>query len=144
MVAVQVALGAGYYEAREQAKKAGFNTGFGLGFITGLLQWELRFAIDRFWDNAVSKNAFDELIPVIRANSHNRGLMAGRVAAVAKTDAEKKQYLRGLKKVTVVSAASWTSRSDDWMEQMRARQVQISYVIELAVAARNHQIIKDE
>jgi hypothetical protein len=144
MVAVQMALGAGYYEAREKAKKEGYATGFARGFITGLLAWELRFTIDRFWDNAVSQNAFDESMPGIRANAHNRGLVEGRIAAVAKTDTERKEYLRGLYKLTVVSTAGWTSRSNDWMEQMRARRVQIDYVIELSTAAKKHGIVTVE
>jgi hypothetical protein len=144
MVAVQVALGAGYYEAREKAKKEGYATGFARGFITGLLAWELRFTIDRFWDNAVAQNAFDESIPGIQANAHNRGLVEGRIAAIAKTETERKEYLRGLYKLTVVSKAGWTSRSNDWMEQMRARRVQIDYVIDLSTAAKKHGIVTVE
>jgi len=141
MIAVQLALGAPYYQARELAKKEGYASGFAKGFITGLLQWELRFAIDRFWDNALNRNHADESIPTIRAGEHNQGLMDGRRAGLAKDDAVKKSYLRALKLLTGASAAGWTTRFDDWMEQMRARQVQISYVIELAVAAQKYGIL---
>jgi hypothetical protein len=141
MAAVGVALGAGYYEAREEAKKEGHQSGFAKGFITGLLQWELRFTIERFWDNAVGKNGFDESLPVIRAASHNNGLLKGRMAALAKTDPEKKECLLGLHKLTRTSKAGWSPRSDDWNERMRARQVQLSYVIALAAAAQTHGII---
>jgi hypothetical protein len=141
MIAVQVALGAPYYQARERAKEEGYASGFAKGFITGLLQWELRFAIDRFWDNAKSRNPADEMMPTIRANSHNQGLMDGRQAGLAKDDGVKKSYLRALRILSNPSTAGWTSRSDDWMEQMRARQVQISYVIEMAVAARKYGIL---
>jgi len=34
------------------------------------------------------------------------------------------------------------SSSDDWQERMRARQVQLSYVIELATAAGRNGILK--
>jgi hypothetical protein len=142
MAAVGVALGAGYYQAREEARKHGYDLGFAEGFVTGLLNWELRFTIDRFWDKAVDKNSFDEVIPSIRAKAHNKGMLKGRAAAIALTDKAKKTYLRGLHKLTKTSSAGWTSRSDDWMEQMRARQVQISYVMELATAAMKHGIIK--
>jgi len=144
MIAVQVALGAPYYQAREQARKEGYASGFGKGFVTGLLQWELRFTIDRFWDNAVAKNPFDESLPRIRANSHNQGLIDGRAAGLAKNDAEKKDYLLGLRKLTHTSTAGWTPRSDDWMARALARQVQTSYVIELASAAHKHHIVNVE
>jgi len=144
MVAVQAALGAGYYQARQQAKKEGYAMGFAKGFITGLLQWEARFTIDRFWDNAVNQNPYDEQLPTIRANAHNEALIHGRVAGLAKKDADKKNYLLGLRKLTHASAAGWTPRSDDWLERERARQVQLSYVIALATAAMKHKIIKAE
>jgi hypothetical protein len=143
LVAVGVALGAPYYQAREEAKKEGYASGFSKGFITGLLKWELRFTIDRFWDNAVAKNGFDEAIPGIRAGAHNRGLLKGRMAGLAKGDDEKKRYLKGLRMLTKTSTAGWTSRSDDWMEQMRARQVQISFVIDLAAAASKHKVLSE-
>lgn len=136
MVAVQVALGAGYYQAREKAKKDEFVSGFARGFIIGLLKWELRFTIDRFWDNAVARDSWDEAMPTIRAQAHNEGLIAGRVAGLAKSDAEKQVYLKWLTKVSDASTAGWTSRSDNWNERMRARRVQLNYVIEMAVAAR--------
>ena len=144
MVAVGVALGAPYYQAREEAKKEGHASGFSKGFITGLLKWDLRFTIDRFWDNALNKNGFDEMLPTIRASAHNKGLLEGRIAGLAKTDPEKKTYLLGLHKLTRTSKAGWLPRSDEWMERMRARQVQITYEIDLAVAATKHGMIKQE
>lgn len=143
LVAVGMALGAPYYQAREEAKKEGFASGFAQGFITGLLNWELRFTIDRFWDNAVARNDFDRSLPFIKAASFNTGLLNGRLAGLAKDDNEKKRYLLGLKMLTTVSSAGWTSRSDDWMEQMRARKVQVNYVIDLAAAARKHQLLSE-
>lgn len=144
MVAVQVALGAPYYQAREQARKEGYASGFSKGFITGLLKWELRFTIDRFWDNAVAKNPFDEELPKIRANAHNQALIHGRVAGLAKKDGDKKNYLIGLRKLTSVSQAGWTPQSDNWLEREQARNVQVSYVIAFAGAAQKHRIIETE
>lgn len=144
MVAVQVALGAGYYQARELARKEGYNMGFAKGFITGLLKWELQFTIERFWDNAVGKNNMDEAIPQIRANSHNQGLINGRVAGLAIKDVDKKNYLLGLRKLTTTSTAGWTPKSENWMDRAQARQVQISYVIDLAGAALKHHVLEVE
>ena len=143
LVAVGMALGAPYYQAREEAKKEGFASGFSQGFITGLLKWELRFTIDRFWDNAVGRNGFDESLPPIRAASFNTGLLNGRLAGLAKDDNEKSRYLLGLRMLTTVSSAGWTSRSHDWMEQMRARKVQVNYVIDLAAASRRHGLLSE-
>jgi hypothetical protein len=92
----------------------------------------------------VGKNRFDALMPTIRATAHSKGLLEGRLAGLAKDDQEKKTYLLGLHKVTTTSKAGWSSRSNDWAERMRARQVQISYVIDLAAAARRYAMIKQE
>ena len=100
MVAVQVALGAPYYQAREKARKNGYTSGFAKGLITGLLKWELKFAIERFWDNAVRHHPMDNAIPRIDANSHNQGLIDGRAAGMAKNDEEKKDYLLALRLLT--------------------------------------------
>lgn len=144
MAAVGVALGAPYYQAREQAKKEEYASGFAKGFITGILQWEVRFTIDRFWDNTVSRHGFDDMMPTIRAAAQNKGLLEGRIAGLAKTDHEKKQYLNGLRKLTKTSTTGWNPQTDDWRERMRARQVQISYVIDLATAAMKHGVIQAE
>jgi hypothetical protein len=143
MVAVQMALGAGYAQAREQARKDGYASGFAKGLITGLLKWELRFVIERFWDDAKDKNAFDEELPKIRANAHNQALIHGRVAGLARTDKEKKDYLLALRKLTKTSTAGWTPWSTgneyrDWLQRERAKVVQSSYVIELAGAATKY------
>jgi hypothetical protein len=143
MAAVGVALGAPYYQAREEAKKRGYASGFSKGFVTGLLGWELRFTIDRFWDDALDQNGFDEALPKIRANAHNNGLLKGRVAGLAKATEERKSYLRALRKLGRTSSSGWLPRSDDWMERMRARNVQISYVIDMATAATGKGMIKE-
>src|SRR5215208_2942959 len=142
MVAVGVALGAPYYQARQEAKEEGYASGFSHGFVCGLLKWPLHNTINLFWDNAVSRNPFDELLPTIRANAHNKGLLKGRLAGLAQPDRQKKAYLKGLHRLTTTSKAGWSARSDDWQERMRARQVQLSYVIELATAARRNGILK--
>lgn len=84
VVAVQVALGSGYYLARQQARKDEYASGFSKGLIMGLPQWELRFVIDRFWDNAVAKDAWDEEMPAIRANAHSTGLTSPEVCRVVR------------------------------------------------------------
>lgn len=144
MIAVQFALGAPYYQAREQARKEGYAIGFAKGFITGLLKWELRFTVDRFWDEAVAKNPYDEDLPKIRANAHNQALIHGRVAGLAKKDADKKNYLLGLRKLTHTSTAGWAPKSDNWLERQQSRQVQVSYVIALAGAAVKHRVVEIE
>lgn len=144
LVAVGMALGAPYYQARKEAEKEGFMSGFSKGFITGLLGWELRFSIDRFWDNALNRNNFYEDLPRIRAAAHNNGLVQGRIAGIAKTPSEKKQYLTGLRRLTKTSTSGWLPRSDDWMEKARARQVQISYVIDLATTAVKQKLVRVE
>jgi hypothetical protein len=144
MVAVAAALGAPYYQARQAAKKEEYASGFARGFVTGLLQWEARFTIDRFWDNGFGKNGFDESMPALRAAAHNEGLIKGRVAGLAKNDQEKKAYLKGLAKLSKASSSGWNSKSNDPAERMRARRVQIGYVIDLAAAARKHGIVAVE
>jgi len=147
MLAVQVALGAPYYQARQKARQDGYTAGFAKGLITGLLKWELRFAIERFWDNAVLNNPMDEAIPKIYANSHNQGLVDGRAAGIGKDDNEKKDYLLALRLLTNASSVGWTPRTNtgsdygDWMEKERARQVQMGYVIGMASAARKYGFI---
>ena len=72
--------------------------------------------------------------------AHNEGLITGRIAGLAKDTNEKKKYLEFLKKLSSASADGWTSRNDSWSEKMRARRVQINYVIELAVTARKYGV----
>lgn len=144
LVAVGLALGAPYAQAREEAKKKGYESGFSKGFVTGLLEWELRITIERFWDNALDKNGFYDELPKIRANSHNNGLIKGRAAGLAKAGPEKKSYLKGLRKLGKTSSVGWLPRSDHWMEKARARNVQISYVIDMAGAATKYGLIKQE
>jgi hypothetical protein len=145
MAGVFVLLGGGYYQAREQAKEEGYASGFAKGFITGLLKWEVRFTMERFVDKAGGwQAAFDEMVPILRAKAHNMGLMLGHMAGFAKNDQAKKTHLLGLHKLTTTSKAGWLPRYDDEAERLRARLVQITYVIELAAAARKHGLIKQE
>jgi hypothetical protein len=143
LVAVGLALGAPYYQARQQAKKDGYASGFSKGFITGLLKWQLRNTIERFWDKAVGVNGFDESLPHILAAANNKGLIEGRVAGLAKDDKEKKNYLHGLRRLTDTTTAGWDARNGGWQEQSRARQVKISYVIDMATMARKRGILSD-
>jgi len=144
VIAVSMALGAPVYQAREEARKEGYITGFATGFVTGLLDWDLRFTISRFWDQAARHNPVDGQMPIIRAHSYNQGLIKGRIAGLAKAPNEKRAYLRGLRRLAHPSSAGWQPRSDNWMEKARARQVQISYVIDLMGAAVRSRLIRAE
>ena len=73
MVGVYVALGAGYYQARELAREENNKSGFSQGFVMGLLGWEWHQATNRFgrW-GVLNINQFDEAINVIRGKSLQR------------------------------------------------------------------------
>ena len=47
-----------------------------------------------------------------------------------------------MRMLTTTSTSGWNPRSEDWAERMRARKVQVDYIIDLAVAARKHGVIK--
>ncbi len=84
------------------------------------------------------------MVPILRAKAHNRGMIMGHLAGFLKDDRQKKAYRLGLHKLTLTSKAGWSPRSNDEAERLRARQVQIAYVIELAAAARKHGLIKQQ
>jgi hypothetical protein len=142
LVAVGLALGAPYYQARVDARNEGNASGFSKGYVCGLLKWSVHNTVNLFWDRAVQVNPYDEVIPSIQAKAHNSGLLKGRFAGIAQSDSVKKTYLRALHRLTTTSSAGWSARSDDWQEVMRARQVQLSYVIDLASAARRYGVFK--
>jgi hypothetical protein len=144
LAAVGLALGAPYYQARVDARNEGNASGFSRGYNCGLLKWPLSNTVNLFWDRAVQNNAFDEVIPSIQAKAHNSGLLRGRYAGIVQTDSVKKTYLHALHRLTTTSSVGRSARSDEWREVMRARQVQLSYVIELATAARRYGVFKLE
>ena len=132
MVGVYVALGAGYYQARELAREENNKSGFSQGFVMGLLGWEWHQATNRFgrW-GVLNINQFDEAINVIRVKAYNAGLKAGYLAAVALPPAAKKAYLSRIRKLAHgAQAGNWT------------RNDQVSYVIELAAAGLVHGVIR--
>jgi hypothetical protein len=138
MIAVQVALGAGYAEAREIAKREQGATGFARGFVMGLLEWT--------WDQAVTRfpaysapSPWDPQMKDIKELAYLKGQQKGFLAARALPRLGKKVYLAKLHTYTTTSAAGWNARSLDWMEQMRAQLVQKQYVIDLAGAGRKHK-----
>jgi hypothetical protein len=143
VVAVGVALGAPYLQAREAAKKEETVSGFSHGFIMGLLEWKWEWAV-RLFPGYFPPNPYDPAMAQIRALAYLNGMQTGFLAGASLPRAAKKLYLLKLHTLVTTSKVGWTARSDAWQEQMRARRVQISYVIDLAVAARKYGIIKDE
>ena len=127
MVGVFVALGSGYYAAREAVKNENTVSGLSQGFVMGLLGWEWRHVVDRFgrW-SVIRINAMDEATDVIRVNAYNRGLRAGYDFAATLSADEKKAYLSRIRKFGGIRVPK------NWN---RNRDAQISYVIELAAAA---------
>jgi len=125
MVGVFVALGSGYYAARQTVKNENTVSGLSQGFVMGLLDWTWGQARDRFgrW-SVIRINAMDEATDVIRVNAYNRGLRAGYDFAATLSADEKKAYLRQIRKFGGIRVPKSWSRDD-----------QISYVIALAAAA---------
>ena len=143
MAGVFVALGSGYAAARDLARNENSAAGFSEGFVTGLLGWEWRQTVDRFARTYLVTNQWDEAIDDIRVKYYNGGLKAGYSAAAALVPAVRKAYLTKLRRsVGAHNPAGWSAVSDDWSEQMRARLVQTSYVIDLASAGLRYEIIK--
>jgi hypothetical protein len=143
MAGVFVALGSGYAAARDLARNENSAAGFAEGFVTGLLGWEWRQTVDRFARTYLVINQWDEAIDAIRVKYYNGGLKAGYSAASALVPAVRKAYLTKLRRSAGVhNPAGWSPVSDDWSEQMRARLVQTSYVIDLAAAGLRYEIIK--
>lgn len=133
----------GYAAARDLARNENSAAGFSEGFVTGLLGWEWRQTVDRFARTYLVTNQWDEAIDDIRVKYYNGGLKAGYSAAAALVPAVRKAYLTKLRRsVGAHNPAGWSAVSDDWSEQMRARLVQTSYVIDLASAGLRYEIIK--
>lgn len=141
MVAVQVALGAGYYEAREMAKKEETYTGFTRGFVMGCLKWTWDWVLSRF-PIYFPPNPYDDDMPSIRSMAYLHGLQTGFIAGTSLPTDDKKLFLLVLRQLSGASSAGWEARSNNWLEQHRAMNVQSTYVIELAVALKKHGIIK--
>jgi hypothetical protein len=137
LVGVWVALGSGYYQAREEAKNENTLSGFSQGFVMAILRWKWSHVVSRFQRPYLSINKFDEQMNSIRVNSYHTGLKAGYLAGTVLPDDAKKAYIRKIRQAGDIHAPKEWSRDEDL-----ARNQQISYVIELAAAARKLQIIK--
>jgi hypothetical protein len=142
--AVLTALGVGYYQAHEAARKEEGVSGFSHGFVMGLLGWEWRHVKERFTRQFFRMNHYDEAMDVIRVNAYRQGLLAGFLTGLVFPPGAKKEYLRKIQEGAGASAAGWSAHSDQWEERMRAQRVQINYVIDLAVSARRKGIVKAE
>ncbi len=138
-VGVWVALGSGYYQARQEAKKEETLSGFSQGFVMAIIGWKWDHVVSRFRRPYLRINHFDEAIDSIRVNSYHDGLKKGYLAGLVLPDDAKKTYSKKIRKAGGVSGPKEWSRNGDV-----ARNQQVSYVIEMAVAALRHQIIKAE
>ena len=138
-VGVWVALGSGYYQAREESKNANTMSGFSQGFVMAILKWKWHNVVSRFQRPFLRINKFDEQMDSIRVTSYHKGLKSGFLAGTALSDDAKKEYIKKIRSAGNVHGPKEWSRDDD-----TARNQQISYVIDLAVTALRLQIIKPQ
>jgi len=137
MVGVWVALGSGYYQARNEVRNENAASGFSQGWVAALLGWEYDHALARFGRPVVEINVADEATDEIRADAYNDGLQKGFLAGKMMPSASKKAYLTQLRQLSGVKMPS----ADQWVGN---RNLQISYVISLASAARRYNVIRAE
>lgn len=138
-VGVWVALGSGYYQAREEAKKEESMSGFSQGFVMAILGWKWNHVIGLFRRPYLSINAFDSQMDSIRVNSYHSGLKAGFLAGAVLPADGKKSFARALRRAGNVHGPTEWSRDSDM-----ARNQQVSYVIDMASAGRRYNLIKSE
>ena len=133
-VGVFAAMGAPYLEARNLVRNENFQSGFSQGFVTGLLKWEWRQTVSRFFKFSPGQmNPFDESLSYIAANARNEGLRAGYVHACGLNEVGRKAILSRLRSLSPSTKAGHWDRLD-----------QISYVIDLAAAGRRHNIFRTD
>jgi hypothetical protein len=138
-VGVWVALGSGYYQAREEAKQEETMSGFSQGFIMAISNWKWDHVVARFRRPYLSINKFDEKMNSIRVNSYHEGLKKGYLAGLVLPDEARKAYVKKIRQTGgVYSPSQWSGG------EYEKRNQQISYIIEMAAAARRSQIIKGE
>lgn len=130
MVLVAKALGSGYGAAREAVKGENTMSGFYQGLVMGILDWEWRHVVNRFYrHNALRIHVTDEALNVIRVGAYNRGLFGGYAFGRAFPPDLKSSFLSKIRELTPrTQVGGWTQRE------------QISYVIELAAALRKQQL----
>jgi hypothetical protein len=139
MAGVFVALGAGYYEARQIAHNNGALSGFSHGFTAGVLKWEWGHVTIHFLKRNAGTNAFDQATAVAGANGYNKGLVAGFAAGSGLPENTRKAYRIQLRKLAgITSDGAWSKNPNE------ARLQQRNYVIELASAGLKHGVIKGE
>jgi hypothetical protein len=138
-VGAWVALGSGYYQAREEAKKEETMSGFSQGFVMAISGWRWSHVVPLFRRPLLRINKFDETMDVIRVNSYHEGLKRGFLTGTVLSEETRKAYRRKIKEAGNVHGPSEWSRNDD-----EKRNQQISYVIAMAGAARRYGIIKEE
>lgn len=136
MVGVWVALGSGYYQAREQAKVEESRSGFAHGFVMGVLEWQWHHLVGLFRRPFLRINKFDEAMDRIRVVSYHGGLKAGFGAGSALPADARKAYRIELRRLAGRRDSGAWSRNADV-----ARNQQISYVIELASAGMRKGLI---
>lgn len=136
MVGVYVALGSGYYQAREEAKNENMTAGFSQGFVASILKWKWHHVVNRFRRQYLNINHFDEEMNSIRVTSYHEGLAKGFLAGSSLPDNVKKAYVTKIRTAGNVHAPKEWSRNEDL-----ARNQQISYVIDLATTALRLHII---
>lgn len=134
-----VALGSGYYEARQIAKKNETMSGFSQGFVTAILGWKWNQVTSRFQRLHLNINQFDSAMDSIRVNSYHAGLKTGFLAGIVLPPEMRKEYSKKIRRAGNVHGPKEWSRDSDV-----ARNQQISYVIEMATAAVRHGILKPE
>lgn len=138
MVGVWVALGSGYYQAREAAKVAEAASGFSQGFVMALLSWTWGNAVQLFGRHYLKINPADDQMNVIRVGSYNQGLRTGFLAGIVLPPVAKKEYLRRIHQYASHGPPHWAS------DPNVARNQQVSLVINLATTALVRGVIKTD
>jgi hypothetical protein len=139
MAGVFVALGAGYYEARQMARKSNALIGFAEGFVMGVLKWNWAQAWSHFGKKEVGTNAWDQGISVAAYEGYNSGLKTGFGMGSALPENAKKAYRIKLRNLADIHGSGrWSRNSDEAYLQQR------NYVIELAGAGVRNGVIKAE
>jgi hypothetical protein len=136
-VGVWVALGSGYYEARQIAQQKGALSGFSHGFVAGILKWTWPQLRDRFGIRSAGKNPWDQGVAVAEAKGYNNGLKTGFGMGNAVPDDAKKAYRIQLRKLTRIHGSGpWSQNADEAYLQQR------NYLIDLAAAGVRYGVIR--